>query len=91
MDEMNFMNFVTKNIDEIISLYVSEKTTNQNELISDEILQALNFLFEGTSDNFNSILPLSNLLKQPSVLAKFVNFIIAIYSLIISYLFHFIC
>ncbi len=73
MDEMNFMNFVSKNIDEIISLYMSERTTNQNEVISEDILQALNFLLEGSIDNMKTVLPLSLLLKQQSVQSQFVR------------------
>ena len=73
IDEMNFMNFVSKHIDEIISLYMSERTGNQNELlISEEILQALNFLLEGSVDNMKTVLPLSVLLKQQSVQSQFV-------------------
>jgi hypothetical protein len=73
MDEMNFMNFVSKNIDEIISLYMSERTSNQNELISEEILQALNFLLEGSVDNLKTVMPLSQLVRQSAVQSHFVK------------------
>lgn len=70
-DEINFMNFITKNLDEIISLFLNEKATNQNELISEEILQALNFILEGTIDsNMQTVLPFNVLLKQPIVQSK---------------------
>ena len=59
------------NMDEIISLFLNEKATNQNELISEEILQALNFILEGTVDSqLQQILPFNVLLKQPFVQAK---------------------
>ncbi len=65
------MNFITKNLDEIISLFLNEKATNQNELISEEILQALNFILEGSCDsNMHTILPFNLMLKQPVVQAK---------------------
>jgi len=67
------MNFITKNLDEIISLFLAEKATNQNDIISDEIIQALNFLLEGTTDNYHSILPFNILIKQPSVQSKMVS------------------
>lgn len=78
IDETNFMNFVTKNIEEIICLYVTERTNAQNEIVSDEILQALNFLLEGSLDNYKSVTSLSNLLsvhlKQPVSQSQFVIF-----------------
>lgn len=66
------MNFITKNLDEIISLFLSEKATNQNDIISEEIIQALNFLLEGSIDNYHGIMPFSLLLKQPIVQSKMV-------------------
>lgn len=71
---MNFINFITKNLDEIISLFLAEKSTNQNDLVSEEIIQALNFLFEGSIDNYNGIMPFSLFLKQPLVQSKIVRF-----------------
>ncbi len=73
MDELNFMNFITKNLDEIISLFLNEKAANQNDLISEEILQAFNFILEGSIDNMNTILKLNVFLKQPLVQSKMVS------------------
>ena len=67
------MNFITKNLDEIVSLFLVDKATNQNELISDEVTQALNFIFEGSLDNMQTILPFSILVKQPLVQSKMVK------------------
>lgn len=73
MDELNFMNFITKNFDEIISLFSIDKTINQNDIISEEILQALNFILEGSVDNYTNILPFNQLIKQPIVQSKMVR------------------
>ena len=73
MDELNFMNFITKNLDEIISLFLAEKSGNQNDLINEEILQALNFILEGSIDNLQTILSFSSMLKQPVVQSKLVS------------------
>lgn len=73
MDELNFMNFITKNFDDIISLFTCEKAINQNDLISEEILQALNFILEGSVDDYNTILTFNQLLKQPLIQAKMVK------------------
>ena len=70
IDEMNFMNFITKNLDEIISLFLNDKAANQNDLISEEILQAFNFMLEGSIDNMQTVLKFNNLLKQPLVQSK---------------------
>lgn len=70
MDELNFMNFITKNLDEIISLFLNDKAANQNDLISEEILQAFNFILEGSIDNMQTILKFNVLLKQPLVQSK---------------------
>ena len=73
MDEINFMNFITKNFDEIISLFMLDKATNQNDLVSEEILQALNFILEGSVDNMQTKLTFSEFLKQPIVQSKIVS------------------
>ena len=67
------MNFVTKNFDEIISLFMIDKAANQNDLISEEILQALNFILEGSVDNMQTKLTFSEFIKQPIVQAKMVS------------------
>ena len=67
------MNFITKNFEEMISLFLPDKTPNQNELINEEILQALNFILEGSVDNMQTILPFSVLIKQPAVQMKIVS------------------
>ena len=69
------MNFITKNLDEIISLFLAEKSGNQNDLINEEILQALNFILEGSIDNLQTILSFSSMLKQPVVQSKLVSFL----------------
>lgn len=76
------MNFITKNLDEIISLFLNDKAANQNDLISEEILQAFNFILEGSIDNMQSILKFNMLLKQPLVQSKMV---IEITSIILRY------
>lgn len=73
MDELNFMNFIIKQLDEMISLFLTDKTTYQNEIISEEILQAFNFLFEGSVDNMQSIMQFNMFLKHPLVQSKMVN------------------
>jgi len=73
MDELNFMNFIIKNLDEIISLFLADKSASQNDLISEEILQAFNFILEGSLDNMQSVLKFSVFLKQPLVQAKLVS------------------
>jgi len=70
MDEQNFLNFISKNLEEMISLYSSEKTSNQNELISEEILQAFNFILEGSVDSMESVLSFHLFLKQSIVQSK---------------------
>ncbi len=87
MDEQNFVNFITKHLDEMISLFLTDKTTYQNDIISEEILQAFSFLFEGSVDNMHSVLPFNALLKHPIVQSKFVNLILRflIYFLIILF------
>ena len=87
MDELNFMNFITKNLDEIISLFLAEKSGNQNDLINDEILQALNFILEGSIDNLQTILSFSAMLKQPIVQSKLVSLI----SLFLAHLNSMVC
>lgn len=67
------MNFITKNFEEMISLFLPDKTPNQNELINEEILQALNFILEGSVDNMQTILPFSVFIKQPAVQIKIVS------------------
>ena len=76
IDEMNFMNFITKNLDEIISLFLNDKAANQNDLISEEILQAFNFILEGSIDNMQTVLKFNTLLKQPLVQSKIVIFFV---------------
>lgn len=76
MDEVNFMNFIIKNLDEIISLFLTDKSANQNDLINEEILQALNFIFEGSIDDMQTILKFNFLLKQPLIQAKIVGFVL---------------
>ena len=73
MDELNFMNFIIKQFDEMISLFLTDKTTYQNEMISEEILQAFNFIFEGSVDNFQSIMQFNIFLKHPLVQSKIVK------------------
>jgi hypothetical protein len=73
MDEQNFLNFISKNLEEIISLYSSEKTSNQNEVVGEEILQAFNFILEGSVDNMETVLPFHLFLKQSSVQSKLVE------------------
>ena len=74
MDELNFVNFITKHLDEMISLFLTDKTTYQNEMISEEILQAFNFLFEGSVDNMHTVLQFNLFLKHPLVQSKFVYY-----------------
>jgi hypothetical protein len=76
IDEMNFMNFITKNLDEIISLFLNDKAANQNDIISEEILQAFNFILEGSIDNMQTVLKFNILLKQPLVQSKIVIFFV---------------
>ena len=49
-----------------------DKTTNQNDLVSEEILQALNFILEGSVDNMQTKLTFSEFLKHPVVLSRIV-------------------
>ena len=72
MDELNFMNFITKNLDEIISLFLNDKAANQNDLISEEILQAFNFILEGSVNNMQTVLKFNVFLKHPLVQSKIV-------------------
>jgi hypothetical protein len=66
------MNFITKNFDEIISLFMIDKATSQNDLVSEEVLQALNFILEGSIDNMQTKLTFSEFLKQPVVQSRMV-------------------
>ena len=50
-----------------------DKATNQNDLVSEEILQALNFILEGSVDNMQTKLAFSDFLKQPIVQSKIVS------------------
>jgi TBCC domain-containing protein 1 len=70
LEESNFVSFIIKNIDDIISLFLNEKSANQNDLISDEILESLDFILEGSVDNMQTILPFSLMAKQPLVKSK---------------------
>ena len=72
MDELNFINFITKNLEEIISLFLSDKSMSQNEIVSEEIMQALNFILEGSVDNLQTILQFNVLIKHPLVQSKIV-------------------
>ena len=52
-----------------------DKTNNQNDLVSEEILQALNFILEGSVDNMQTKLTFSEFIKQPVVQSKMVSLI----------------
>ena len=56
---------------------MNDKAANQNDLISEEILQAFNFILEGSIDNMQSILKFNMLLKQPLVQSKIVTLILS--------------
>jgi hypothetical protein len=73
LDEMNYYTFITKNLDDLLNLFQFDKTPQNENLVGDDVLQALDLLFEGSTNNLQSTLSLNLMLKQPNVLAQFVS------------------
>ena len=72
LDEINYLNFIIKNLDDLLNLFQFDKTPQNEYLVNDDVLQALDLLFEGSFNNLQTILPLHSLVKQPSLISKFV-------------------
>jgi hypothetical protein len=73
LDELNYLNFIIKNLDDLLNLFQFDKTPQNEYLVSDDVLQALDLLFEGSVNNLQTILPLHSLVKQPILISKFVG------------------
>lgn len=78
LDEANYFTFINKNLDELLSLFQSqqERSNQHDYYINDDVLQALSFLFDGSINNLQTILPFHLLIKQPTILSQFVSFYI---------------
>lgn len=72
LDELNFLNFILKNLDDLLNLFQFDKAPQNEHFVGDDVLQALDLLFEGSLNNLQTILPIHSLLKQPSVISRFV-------------------
>ena len=73
LDELNYLNFITKNLDDLLNLFQFDKTPQNEYLVGEDILQALDLLFEGSINSLQTILPLHLLVKQQAVISQFVS------------------
>jgi hypothetical protein len=67
IEEINHLQFITKNLDELLGLF-QEKSTNQSDsTIGEDVLQAFDFLFDGSLTNLQTVLPLHLIIKQSNL------------------------